>query len=208
MTVNKNLIILVLAGVIAALILFNGNCKKPVKPVVIPTKDQVKTVEDNEARIQPVIDSLENVVTELKSKETVLVKTLVSTQAENRRLSKFIKTAESIANGSGETPTTDSTYPELVNSLILNAELADSICNETIGNLHDQLRAQDATIVLKDSAYSLLRGSFNTAMVQQDILADYNKQLTKQLKRKQVASFIWKGAALVGGIFILKSAIK
>ncbi len=208
MIVSKNFVIILLAGAIAALILFNGNCKKPVKPDVIPVKEHVKTVEANEARIQPVVDSLENVVTELKVKETALVRTLANTQAENRRLSKFIKVAEGIANGDGSTPVVDSTYPELVNSLILNAELADSICNETIGNLHDQLNAQDATIVLKDSAYSLLRGSFNTAMVQQDILGEYNKQLKKQLKKKQVASFIWKGAALVGGIFILKSAIK
>ncbi len=207
MIVSKNFIILVLAGVIAALILFNDNCKKPVKPVVIPTKDQVKTVEDNEARIQPVIDSLENVVTELKSKETVLVKTLASTQAENRRLGAAIKNSVTFEDG----PIDYGYYTqqqETINDLVANTELADSICNETIGNLHDQLRAKDATIVLKDSAYSMLRGSFNTAMVQQDILADYNKQLTKQLKRKQVASFIWKGAALVGGIFILKGAIK
>ncbi len=208
MIISKNFIIVLLAGIIAALILFNGNCKKPVKPVVIPVKEQVKTVEDNEAKIQPIVDSLENVVTDLKIREVVLVKTLASTQAENRKLSKFIKTAEAIANGEGVTPDTSSSYPELVNALIRNSEIADSMCNETVYNLQGQVKAQAQTIVLKDSAYGMLRTSFNTAMVQQNILADYNKQLNKQLKKKQVASFIWKGAALVGGIFILKSAIK
>ncbi len=206
MIVSKNFIIVLLAGIIAALILFNGNCKKPVKPVVIPVKEQVKAVEDKEAEIQPIVDSLENVVTELKSKETVLVKSLAYHQSENRRLSKFIKVAEEIANGHGID--TVNAYPELVNQLIRSSEISDSICNETVTNLQGQVKAQGETIVLKDTAYNFLRSRFDVAMVQQNILADYNKALTKQLKRKQVASFIWKGAALVGGIFILRSAVK
>lgn len=203
---NKNFIILILACTIAAMILFRGNCKQVEKPVIIPVKEQVKEVKKNEDAIKPVIDSLEAVVNDLKVNEGKLLKTLSYYQSENKRIGAIVKRPDTTTR----VPEDNDYYSQqdAINDLLINNQIADSICNETVENLQRQVNNQGKAITLKDSLYSQLKNSFNTAMVQQDILSDYNKKLRKQARNKRVESFLWKGAALIGGLFILKSAIK
>jgi hypothetical protein len=202
---NKNFIILMLACVIAAMILFRGNCNKVEKPVVIPVKEQAAVVQKVEAKINPEVDKLKLEVNKLKEKEVKLVKSLSYLQSENRRLGGILQTVNTSTEYENITYYED--QQEAINDLVENSAMSDSVCNAVVSNLQMQVEAKEGIIVYKDTLISTYKNSLATSYVQQDILADYSKQLKKQLKKKQVTSFLWKGAALIGGIFILKSAI-
>ena len=207
MIVSKNFIIILLAGVIAALILFHGNCKKPVKPDVIPIKEQVKTVEDNTAKEKKISDSLYKVNEKLKVDNASLVKSRAAAQSEIKRLATMLRRVNTIAGALPDTSYMEDERRQLVDDLMGNVALSDSICDATLNNLQSQVSNLEKVITVKDTLIKQHLNSFHAAMVQQDILGQYNKELKRQLKKKQVTNFLWKGAALVGGIFILKSAI-
>jgi hypothetical protein len=202
---NKNFIILILACTIAAMILFRGNCNKVEKPVVIPVKEQVAVVQKVEAKINPEVDKLKLEVNKLKEKEVKLVKSLSYLQSENRRLGGILQTVDTSTEYENITYYED--QQEAINDLVENSAMSDSVCNAVVSNLQMQVEAKEQIIVYKDTLISTYKNSLATSYVQQDILADYNKQLKKQLKKKQVTSFLWKGAALIAGIFVLQTAI-
>jgi hypothetical protein len=203
---NKNFIILILACTIAAMILFRGNCNKVEKPVVIPVKEQVAVVQKVEAKINPEVDKLKLEVNKLKEKEVKLVKSLSYLQSENRRLGGILQTVDTSTEYENITYYED--QQEAINDLVENNAQSDSVCNAVVSNLQMQVEAKEGIIVYKDTLINTYKNSLATSYVQQDILEGYTKQLKKQLKKKQVTSFIWKGAALIGGIFILKSAVQ
>jgi hypothetical protein len=202
---SKNFIILILACIIAAMILFRGNCNKVEKPVVIPVKEQAAVVQKVEAKINPEVDKLKLEVNKLKEKEVKLVKSLSYLQSENRRLGGILQTVDTSTEYENITYYED--QQEAINDLVENSAMSDSVCNAVVSNLQMQVEAKEQIIVYKDTLISTYKNSLATSYVQQDILADYNKQLKKQLKKKQVTSFLWKGAALIAGIFVLQTAI-
>jgi hypothetical protein len=202
---SKNFIILILACIIAAMILFRGNCNKVEKPVVIPVKEQDAVVQKVEAKINPEVDKLKLEVNKLKEKEVKLVKSLSYLQSENRRLGGILQTVDTSTEYENITYYED--QQEAINDLVENNAQSDSVCNAVVSNLQMQVEAKEQIIVYKDTLINTYKNSLATSYVQQDILADYNKQLKKQLKKKQVTSFLWKGAALIAGIFVLQTAI-
>ena len=85
--------------------------------------------------------------------------------------------------------------------------ISDSICNETIDNLNEQINTGHHIINLKDSLYSDLRIAFDKSIEQQNTLTGYSKKLERKVKWTQTGKWAWKAAAMVGGLFILKTAI-
>jgi len=195
----RNYIIILLAGAIAVLIL-RSSCNSPLPPapVVIPVKEQVKQVEKNEEAGKKVIDSLQKILTIQAQTSSQLKQKLSQAQLTARQM-------EDIINNWPK----DSTEPcPPIQDYITNSRERDTICNRLIASHEKQLSLKDAMLAQKDTLYSQLRSSFNTAMDQQTILADYNSQLKKQLRRKKLGNIIWKGAAVAAVLFILKTAIK
>ena len=203
--ISKNTIILILACALAAVILFTCNCRKVPAPVTIPTKEQVQVVVKKEAEINPLADSLQFENLQLQSTIGNMAIDLAIAQANNKILAGKVKVVHDT------TTVKDNEYyskPQALNELIANNELADSLCNENIGNLNGQIDNYKKVVNLKDTLNFQLRQSFNTAIEQQNILQGYSKKLERKVKWTQAGKWIWKGAALVGGLFILKTAIK
>ena len=202
---SKNIIILILACVLAAVILFTCNCRKVPAPVTIPTKDQVQVVVKKEAEINPKIDSLEFINVQLQSQLIDQSIDLAIAQANNKIIAGKIKVVHDT------TAIKDNEYytqQQVINDLINNNAIADSLCNVNIENLNGQIDNYKKEINLKDSLNFQIRQSFNTAIEQQNILQGYSKKLERKVKWTQAGKLLWKGAALVGGLFILKTAIK
>ena len=202
--ISKNVIILILAAALAAVILFTCNCRKVVAPVVIPGKEQVKAIEKKEAETSPLVDSMNVAIEMLKSDNVNLAIDLKEAQAKNRTLS-------SKASVILDTITVkDNDYysnRQALDELIANNAMADSLCNVNIENLNGQIDDYIKVINLKDTLNYQIRQSFNTAIAQQNILQGYSKKLERKVKWTQAGKWLWKGAALLGGLFIIKTAI-
>lgn len=202
---SRNIIIAILACLLAAVILFTCNCRKVAAPVTISTKEQVQVVVKKEAEINPIIDSLKFVNVQLQSQIIDQSIDLAIAQANNKIIAGKIRVVHDT------TTVKDNEYytqQQVINDLINNNAIADSLCNVNIENLSGQIDNYKKVINLKDSLNFQIRQSFNTAIKQQDILQGYSKKLERKVKWTQAGKWAWKGAALVGGLFILKTAIK
>ena len=202
---SKNTLILILAGLLAAVILFTCNCRKLPKPVVITVKEQVKAVEKKEAILQPVIDSLYKELVARDIDNSGLQKKLVAAQSTNKRLANIITKPDTVWLD----PNSDEyAKHQAALDLVANNIISDSLCKQEINGLNQQLITTGKIINLKDSLYSDLRIAFNTSMEQQNILTAYSNKLQKKVHANQRGKFIWKAAAIIGSLFILKTAIK
>jgi len=192
---SKN-IALILAVVVAILLLFRGNCDKPVRPEITPVKEQVKAVEKTEAAIAIPIDSIKFEIVIKDKKIGELSRALKFYQSENKRLGGLAVLVDTIYQA-----TTISEYVD-------NVAIADSLCNENITVLETKVDDYQNLVDLKDSMYMELRQSFNYSIDQQKATLDYAIKLEKKVKRVQAGRWVWKAAAVVGGVFILQSVIK
>lgn len=90
-----------------------------------------------------------------------------------------------------------------VEYLMQSSSEKDSLYNEAVLNLEDQLKNKDSIIVLKDEQYQKLKTSFDKSLSNQQLLLDENKLLSKQIKKQKFKSkvlsavlFIFSGAAI------------
>jgi hypothetical protein len=86
-------------------------------------------------------------------------------------------------------------------NLLENDKVKDSLYETVNSNLQTQIRNKDSTILVQDNKYTELRKSFDTSIVQQQILFDQNKELVKQFKRQRIKrKFISIAAIVLSGI--------
>jgi hypothetical protein len=94
----------------------------------------------------------------------------------------------------------DSLQSTVLNLLENNKE-KDSLYETVNANLFAQIRNKDSTILIQEDKYIDLRKSFDTSIVQQQILYDQNKSLVKQFKRQRIKrKFISVVAIVLSGI--------
>lgn len=203
MITKKNLaaIIFILVG-IAIVLIYRGCGSTPIKPVIIPVKTQQQAVQkkDDEMRIKMeyVIAGVDKIIAENKSLKATY-------EWQKKSAQKMEGIIHDLQQEPDKTPSDN--YDHAVNDYISNANEKDSSCNFIIDNLNSQLAYKDSVIVLKDNFNEQLRISFNTAIIQQTSLSEYSRQLNRQLRIKKAGNFIWKTAAVVAGLFILKNSL-
>ncbi len=94
----------------------------------------------------------------------------------------------------------DSLQSTVINLLENNKE-KDSLYETVNTNLEAQIRNKDSTILMQENKYIDLRKSFDTSIVQQQILFDQSKSLVKQFKRQRIKrKFISVAAIVLSGI--------
>jgi len=86
--------------------------------------------------------------------------------------------------------------------------MADSLCNENIAVLETKIEDYQNLVDLKDSMYMELRQAFNYSIDQQKATLDYAVKLEKKVKHVQAGRWVWKAAAVVGGVFIISTIVK
>lgn len=204
---TKNFFLVLGAGILIALILFTCNCKKTVKPAaVIPVKEQLKKVEKNETDYQLKADSMAIVINKITEDRKELRSKLKASQEQTKRLGEIL--LKPVINSTPGTIDEHQEPEQATKDLVESARLSDSLCNQTITNLESQITGQNKLAGLKDSLYFQLRQSFNIAIDQQQLLTTNNRYLAKKVRNKKIQTFFWKAAAVAGGVFILKTAIK
>jgi hypothetical protein len=86
-------------------------------------------------------------------------------------------------------------------NLLENNKEKDSLYETVNANLTNQIHNKDSTILMQEDKYIDLRKSFDTGIVQQQILYDQNKSLIKQFKRQRIKrKFISVVAIVLSGI--------
>lgn len=199
--------------VIAVLILFNGNCNKTTKPVIISTKDQVKPLEKSEALRIPVIADSLRIIKSRDSAILVLRQLLYSSQSDVRR---YIKITTDLKNTGSVSPVNSGsvsaedyyTREQAIKDQQISSQLANDLCNETISKLDAQVNTQHEIISVKDSMYIELRKAFNTSIDQQNLYNRYTKKLEKKARWNRAGKFMWKGIAIGSVAYILISSVK
>ncbi len=206
---NRNFLILMATLIsvgIAVAVLLN-KCQNP-DVAIIPPQAQIDTVKVHERKLQPIIDSLNNINGELQSKDWLNKKSLAQLQAENKRLAKLSEShLDSMALY--EPPDSiENEYAGNIKEIIANCAASDSVANVTIRNLDSTIVIAAKIINTKDSLYISLKRSFNTAIEQQIALQQVNSQLQRAVKKKTTLNKILGAIALVGAGFIINAAIK
>lgn len=203
---NKNYIIAGLAVALAVVILFTCNGRKVPKPDVIPAKVQVEVVKEKEAEIIPDIDSLKSEIEILQKDNHNISIDLKMAQERNRQLAAKAKIHDTVP-----TDIHDSEYytkQQIIDELIASSATSDSICNDNIGNLNKQIVDYKQADSLKNELYASIRQSFDKSIEQQNILQGYSKKLETKIKWTRAGKFLWKGAAIIGSLFFLKTVLK
>jgi hypothetical protein len=206
MNINKNWVILILVAIIAAIFLFKCNGKPVPKPETIPTKVQVQQADKLPNLLQPVVDSLSKQLKKRDSKIAEISQARLIAQADANHWRSIAKSLDT----TGHT-TVDNEYyskQQVIDELVQKGEIADSVCNDNIDSLNEQIADYKHTDSLKNQLYFDLRQSFDKSIEQQNILQGYSKKLETKIKWTKAGKFLWKGAAIIGGLFILKTALK
>jgi hypothetical protein len=94
----------------------------------------------------------------------------------------------------------DSLQSTVLNLLENNKE-KDSLYEAVNANLGNQIQNKDSTILMQENKYIELRKSFDTSIIQQQILDEQNKGLVKQFKWQRIKrKFISIAAIVLSGI--------
>jgi hypothetical protein len=206
MNVNKNWIILILVAIIAAIFLFKCNGKPVPKPETIPTKIQAQEVTKFIDSLKPVVDSLQQALKKRDSKISEISQARLLAQADANHWRSIAKSLDTTGHN-----TVDNDYytqQQVIHELVVKGETSDSLCNDNIDSLNEQIVDYKRTDSLKNQLYFDLRKAFDKSIEQQNILQGYSKKLETKIKWTKAGKFLWKGAAIVGGLFILKTALK
>lgn len=208
---TKTNIILLIALIISLIILFSDNCNQVLKPVITPVTDQVKEVEKSEALRIPVITDSMRIIKERDAAIIDLKLKLTESQSKLKRADKAISELSGVIVPETLQTTSASDYytrEEAITDLQKYSRQVVEECNLTISSLDSQITTQRKVIDIKDSMYFDIRQSFNQCIDQQKQLTVYSKKLEKKVKRTRATRWVWKAAALAGGVFILSSVIK
>lgn len=199
-------IILGMAIAIVILLFFtcrSCNKKDPEAPVITAPEKIVHQVEDNERIYKAKFDSLNSINADLAETNSITLDQLQSAQARGRQLAAALRRklpGDTTIVAGGVDPTVNGSVEEY----ITNSEHRDTLCNNAIANLQDQVINRNQVITAKDTLYSRLRSSFDFTIAQQESLIKYNKDLQKQIKRKKFGAALWKVTTIAAGLFILK----
>jgi len=193
----------VLAATIAILLLFNGNCSKVDKPVIIPVTDQVKTVDRVEDKINLAIDSIILETGNIQKSIAPVQVALKKSQAKTKAIVDVVKETPATVNDSSD-------YFNWKNAVNIgeSATKSDSLANIIIDSLNKVISNKDKIIKLKTDLNDSLKLAFEISIDQQKLLTAYSKKLERKVKWTQAGKWGWKAAAVAGGLFILKSTIK
>ena len=159
-----------------------------------------------ESEILPNIDSLKYRIQILESDNYNKDINLKISQQRTRELANKIKVIHDTIPAINDN--NYYTKEQVINDLIASSEKSDSICNDNIGNLNEQIVDYKKADSLKGQLYFSLRQSFDKSIEQQNILQGYSKKLETKIKWTRAGKFLWKGAAIIAGLFILKTALK
>lgn len=206
MKINKNWVILILVAIIAAIFLFKCNGNPVPKPETIPTKVQVAEAKKLPDSLLPIVDSLKQTLKKRDSKIAEISQARLLAQADANHWRKVAKSLDTVS--SGKTDNEYYTQQQIIEHLVNIGEISDSLCSEQVDSLNEQITDYKHTDSLKNQLYFALRQSFDKSIEQQNILQGYSKKLETKIKWTKAGKFIWKGAAIIGGLFILKTALK
>lgn len=209
---NKNIIIAVaiLASIIALYILFTGNCTKVDKPKVSSEKSQEAVVVKAEDKAVRINDSIDEALKKSEQKVAEISKSLSYSQGENKRLGeKILSYSKQVHSGQDSSKKDNEyyTHEQAIKDLVENNAIADSLCNQKVDSLSSQIVMHKAIEANKDSLNYTLRQAFNEGMKNQVVLEDYGKTLQRKLRWKSAGKFAWKGAAILEGLYILKTIL-
>jgi len=193
-----NFVVLIAAGILIALIYF-ATCNKTLPPApVIPTvREQIKIVTVHEETYKKKFDSLQAINKQLAIKSADLKAKLHGEQQRSMAMENFIN----------DLPLTPESK-EAVNDYVANNHSKDSTTNELLFDMEGQLLNKESIIAAHDSLYIQLKRSFDVAVDNQGKLTDYSNALKKQLRWKKIGNTVWKSAAVVAGLIILKNTLK
>ncbi len=203
---NKNYIIAGLAIALALIIFFTCNGKKVEKPVVIDTKTQVIEEKKKEDNLRPKLDSALAIIKQRELSLSEMKQALIVTQTKNR--TNATKATAIQPQQSTEPDNEYYSQQQAIKDLVLSSEVADSLCNETVDSLTEQVEEYKHVGLLKDSLYFAAKDAFDKSIAQQNILQNYSKKLESKIKWTKAGKIAWKGVAIIGGLFILKTALK
>ena len=188
MNINKNWVIVILVAIIAAIFLFKCNGKPVPKPEVIPTKVQVAEAKKLPDSLKPILDSLRQTLKkrDFKIAEISQARLLAQADANSwRKVALALDTA-----GKGKSDNEYYTQQQVIANLVSLGEVSDSLCNDNIDSLNEQISDYKRTDSLKDKLYFSLRQSFDKSIEQQNILQGYSKKLETKIKWTKAGKFL------------------
>lgn len=197
---NKNITILILAGVLFLFIFLPDRCSKPEPPAIkTETKEVIKIVKADSVQIKKTIDSLKK-IGQILSKEIKETKNDLKTA--EALVVELLNDASVIIDSSGK----EELHYQL--SILKAANAAkDSLCNSTIAAQDSVISNQLNQLAAQEELNSKIRQSFNQVVANDQAKEKYIKQLKKQVKQKKFGNVVWKIAAGAAGVVILKNAL-
>lgn len=190
----------------AILYLFTGNCnkKEPVKPKTTSVAQDVKEIKIAADTAKIKFDSAQKVIDKLNlslKNERNLLKTA---QQKARELESTVEMLSDQIPVTNEYDGAD--LKKEISHLVENSRERDSLCNSQSQIQDSVIAAQGAQIQSGQMyAYNLSK-ILDRAVDDKRQLENYSSQLRKQVKRKKVAAWVWKAAAIGAGIFIIKKS--
>lgn len=198
---NKNIIILILAGLLFLSIFLPDRCSKPVEPVIVTkTKEVIKLVKEDSSRFQKSIDSLKKVGQNLSKKMAEVKDDLKTAEA---LVVELLNDASVIIDSSGK----EELHYQL--SILKAANAAkDSLCNSVIAGQDSIIMNQAEQMNYKDSTIATFDRAFKQVVLNEKTKDKYIGQLKKQVRQKKSGNIVWKIAAGAAGAVILNNALK
>jgi hypothetical protein len=201
---RKVSILLVVAIIIGLLLFFVSTCHRAKKPDIIPAPVVIKQIEKSKDTSDKKIAVFQKSLDSAKKVNQTLTAKLNNQQAINNQL------RTSLLNVLTEKDTTGNDYtqvPDISKQLIESSKIADSLCTETVGNLNGQITNLYKMNYEKDTAYIRLKEGSELLAKNQEELQKWGNKLNRQFTGLKIGNKIWKGAAIVAGIYILKTVL-
>ena len=201
---RKVSIVLIVAIIIGIILFFVNTCHRAKKPDIIPIPVVIKQIEKGKDTSDKKIAVFQKSLDSAKKINETLTAKLDNQQAINNQL------RTSLLNVLTEKDTTGNYYtsvPDVSKQLIESSKIADSLCNETVGNLNGQITNLYKISYEKDTAYISLKAGSELLIKNQEELQKWGNKLNRQFTGLKIGNKVWKGAAIVAGIYILKTVL-
>lgn len=194
---------------------------RPVNNVLptTPVKEIVQQTEDKARPLEKSIDSLTKVYQKSRDSITVLKFKWQLAVAENKRLREIKassykppvdinKPAEEILNIDKLGNIRNGNAEDFITATQIAAQLADSLCAETIGAMEHREAIADSLYQSQKTISEILRQGFNNLAQQSQLKDAAIKNLNRQLKWQKVQATGLKVAAIAIAAIVIKNNIK
>ena len=194
---------------------------RPVNNVLptTPVKEIVQQTEDKARPLEKSIDSLTKVYQKSKDSITVLKFKWLSAVAENKRLREIKassykppvdinKPAEEILNIDELGNIRNGNAEDFITATQIAAQLADSLCAETIGAMEHREAIADSLYQSQKTISEILRHGFNNLAQQSQLKDAAIKNLNRQLKWQKVQATGLKVAAIAIAAIVIKNQFR